>query len=134
TDFSEPVAVATTNKQPDLPNTVAERMQMKVDAEFARRPLADALQYLCDEVHVNLHVDGDGLKDAGYTKNMPQTFNLGQVPMIQALAKIVNSYQERNKEMVACVDQDKMLITVTTRKFAEAQGLEIFPLPATPDE
>ncbi len=111
--------------KPKLPPTIAGRIELPVDAEFNRTPLEPALQFLCDEIQVKLFVDGDALKDAGYTKNMPQTFTLGKVPMKEALSKIIETYQERDKEMVACFDDSKMLITVTTRKFAERDGLKI---------
>jgi len=134
TDFT-PAAVAAAPAQStstNLPESVVERMKLPVDAEFSRTPLEPALQYLCDEVKIGLFLDGDALKDAGYTKNMPQTFTLGKVPMIQSLATIVNYYQERGKEMVVSIDENEKKIIVTTLKFAEAKGLKLYPMPATP--
>lgn len=125
TDFSADVIVADTNK-PKLPDTVVERLRIPVDSEFNRRPLEMALQYLADEIQVNLHVDGDALKDAGYTKNMPQTFNLGLVPVEQSFAQIVNTYQEPGKIMVMSIDEKTKTIHVTTEKFALAKNLPIY--------
>lgn len=130
TNFTTANVASTTGMKPRLPETVAERLKLKVDAEFNRTPLEQALTYLCGEIQVNLHVDGDALKDAGYTKNMPQTFNLGKVPMQRALFEIVNAYQEQGKEMVISVDEATKTITILTRKFADAKGLPIFPLKA----
>lgn len=128
TDFAaEPVMVAAAQAQ-KLPETVAERMRIPVDAEFSRTPLEPALQYLCDEIQVKLIVDGDALKDAGYTKNMPQTFTFGKVPMERSLAHIINSYQERGKEMAASINEGTKTVIVTTKKFADQQGLPIYPL------
>ncbi|WP_437192799.1 hypothetical protein [Planctomicrobium sp. SH527] len=117
-------------KKAELPPTIAGRIELPVDAEFNRSPLEPVLQFLCDEIQVKLFVDGDALKDAGYTKNMPQTFTLGKVPMKQALMHILDTYQETGKQMVACFDEAKMQITITTRKFAERDGLKVsLPLP-----
>ena len=127
TDFSAAPSRATASS-PQRPETVVERLRLIVDAEFNRTPLEQALQYLCDEVQVHLAVDGDALKDAGYTKNMPQTFNLGNVPMEQALARIIDSYRERNKEMVVSIDESTKTLHVLTRKFAEAKEMPVFKL------
>lgn len=129
TDFdAEPVMIAAAQQKSELPATVAERLRIPVDAEFSRTPLEPALQYLCDEIQVNLIVDGDALKDAGYTKNMPQTFTFGKVPMERSLAHIINSYQERGKEMVVSINEETKTVIVLTKKFAEQQGLPIYPL------
>jgi len=128
TSFTAPAAE--TASKPKLPETVAERMKLPVDAEFNRTPFEQAVTYLCQEVQVEIFVDGDALKDAGYTKNMPQTFNLGKVPMQRALFQIVNAYQEKDKEMVISVNEKTKTITVTTKKFADARGLPVYPLKA----
>jgi hypothetical protein len=130
TDFeTEPAVAATEPEKPKLPETAAERMKLPVDAEFNRTPLQPALEYLCAEVEVNLFLDGDALEDAGYTRNMPQTYDLGKVPMEQALAAIINGYQEEGREMVVSVNEETKTVTVTTRKFAEQRELPIYPLP-----
>ncbi len=129
TDFTAeaPVLVAHGN-QPKLPDTVVERLRIPVDSEFTRTPLEQSLQYLCDEIEVKLFVDGDALKDAGYTKNMPQEFKLGMVPMELSLAHIINTYQEVGKVMVVSINEETKTITVTTQKFAEKEGLPIYQL------
>jgi hypothetical protein len=128
TNFTTASSVASSQNTKKVPETVVERMKTPVDAEFNRTPLEQALQFLCDEAQIHLFVDGDALKDAGYTKNMPQTFKLGKVPMQRALFEIINAYQERNKEMVISVDEKTKTITVLTRKFADAKGLPVYPL------
>lgn len=125
TDFTAEVVMVAETK-PNLPETVAERLRLTVDAEFNRTPLEQALQYLADEIQVQLFVDGDALKDAGYTKNMPQTFNLGKVPAERAFAEIINTYQEAGKIMVMSIDEQQKLITVQTLKFAEAKGMPVY--------
>lgn len=129
TDFTADVMIAANNNQSKLPETVVGRLQLPVDSEFNRTPLEQALQYLADEIQVNLYVDGDALKDAGYTKNMPQTFNLGTVPAIQSFAQIINSYQEPNKVMVMSIDEQTKTIHVLTEKFAKQKNMTIFQFP-----
>lgn len=125
TDFSvQTIAMNENNSR--LPNTVVERLQIPVDSEFNRRPLEMALQYLCDEIEVKLAVNGDALKDAGYTKNMPQTFNLGVVPVERALAQIVNTYQEPGKIMVMSIDEKTKTIHILTEKFAKQLNMPIY--------
>lgn len=125
TDFTADVIVAA-NDQPKLPDTIVERLRIPVDSEFSRRPLEMALKYLCDEIEVNLEVDGDALKDAGYTKNMPQTFNLGIVPVERSFAEIVNTYQEPGKIMVMSIDEKTKTIHILTEKFALQKNLPIY--------
>lgn len=124
TDFSTEVVVATNTSK--LPETVKERLSIPVDSEFSRRPLEMALQYLAGEIEVNMFVDGDALKDAGYTKNMPQTFNLGVVPVEKSFEQIVMNYQEVGKIMVMSIDESTKTITITTEKFAKQKNLPIY--------
>ena len=105
-------------------------MKLPVDAEFNHVPLEQALQYLCSEIQVRLEIEGDALKDAGYTRNMPQTFNLGRVPIQRALWEIVKKYQQRDKELIVSIDESTKTMTVSTRKFAAAHGLRVYPLSA----
>lgn len=110
---------------PKLPDTVLERLQLPVDAEFNRVPLQDALDYIGGEIQVAVEIDGDALKDAGFTKNMAQTFTLGKVPASDALKHIVGQYKEPGKEMVVVLDEPRKTLIVLTRKFADQQGLKV---------
>lgn len=124
TDFTAEVVVVSTGHK--LPETVKERLSVPVDSEFNRQPLEMALQYLAGEIEVSMFVDGDALKDAGYTKNMPQTFTLGVVPVEESFKKIVMNYQEAGKIMVMSIDEKKKSIRITTEKFAKRQNLPIY--------
>jgi len=124
-----PVAATGENTSPQ---TVAERLKLPVEAEFRRMPLRDALAYICGEIEVELSVDGDALKDAGYTQNMPQEFNLGKVPADVAISRIVGQYTGDGKDelrMVVVVEEAGRKLHVTTRKFAELQKLTPLALP-----
>jgi predicted Zn finger-like uncharacterized protein len=124
TDFSAdaPKMAAATQK---LPETVLERLQLPVDAEFNRMPLQEALDYIGGEIQVTIEIDGDALKDAGFTKNMAQTFTLGKVSAAAALKHIVGQYKEPGKEMVVVLDEPRKALLVLTRKFADERGLNV---------
>jgi hypothetical protein len=114
------------------PTTVAERLKLPVEAEFRRMPLRDAMAYICGEIDVELSIDGDALKDAGYTQNMPQEFNLGKVPADVAIGRIVGQYTGDGKEelrMVVIIDESTGTVHVSTKKFADLQQLTPLSLP-----
>ncbi|MEW4489654.1 hypothetical protein AB1L42_16350 [Thalassoglobus sp. JC818] len=128
TDFTQTVD---TQPQTDEPQkSVRERLKNPVDAEFNRMPLEKAFTYLCEEIGVVLEVDGIALENAGFTRNMPQTFNLGIVPAERAMAEIVNTYQEPGRTMAISVDESQNKIILTTKKFADQRGLEIYEFSA----
>ncbi|QDT31150.1 zinc ribbon domain-containing protein [Thalassoglobus polymorphus] len=126
TDFNTEVVIAAADNKPKLPDTIIERLKIPVDAEFNRTPLEPALSYLVGEVELKLEVDGDALKDAGYTKNMPQTFKLGVVPLEQSLKKILDNYQEEGKVMVMSIDEKTKTIHILTEKFAKQKNMPIY--------
>lgn len=125
TDFTAvpPTTVAGTSGE--TPKTVRERLQLPVDAEFNRVPLQEALDYIGREIQVSVEIDGDALKDAGFTKNMAQTFTLGKVPAATALGAIIKQYEEPGKQMVVVLDEARMTLIVLTKKFADERGLTI---------
>jgi hypothetical protein len=135
---SEPATrvVAAATESASLPTTVAERLKLPVDAEFRRTPLRDAFAYICGEIQVKLEIDGDALKDAGYTQNMPQIFNLGTVPADVALSRIVSQYDGDGKDelqMVVVIDEGTQSLHVLTRKFADKKSLTPLALPPAPE-
>ena len=121
---------------PANPTTIAERLKLTVDAEFGRTPLRDALAYICNEIDAKLEIDGDALKDAGYTQNMPQSFNIGKVPAEVALSRIVSQYDGDGKDelqMVVVIDEPSQTLHVMTRKFADQKKLTPLALPPAPE-
>jgi len=121
TDFSKPVKPSPGERLPEL---VADRLKKRIEIDFRRMPLQKALDYIAEETSVKSEIDGDALKDAGYTKNMPQTFKLGVVPATTALSRIIKQYPG----MVVVVQEDKKQVYLTTAKFAKMKGLKPFPL------
>jgi hypothetical protein len=130
TDFTAtaaPTAIAATPGR-QLPATVVERLNLDVDAEFSRTPLQEAFGYICGELQIKLEIDGDALKDAGFTQNMPQTFNLGKVPAAAAIHAIIKQYvpaNEPEKKMVISIDEANKTLIVLTEKFAKQRGLQV---------
>lgn len=121
TDFSQPAPKQPSKKIPEL---IADRLKLPVDIDFRRTPLQKAMAFIGEETFVRVEIDGDALKDAGYTQNMPQNMKLGQVSGVRALGAILKQYDK----MVISVDEQKKVMIVTTRKFAAQKGQPIFEL------
>lgn len=102
--------------------TLSEKLRRPIEIEFRRTPLEEALEFIGHEIGVEIELDGDALKDAGYTRNMPQTMTLGRVPAGRALRAILDQYQQPGKEMVLVLDEARHTITVRTLKFAAQSG------------
>lgn len=124
TDVGAAVAAAPVERADTRP--LAERLQTPLDAEFARMPLQEAIAYIAEEAGLTIDIDGDGLKLAGYTQNMPQTFDLGSVPAGAALAKILSQYE---KMRLAKTDAETTLRLTTVDALGEA---DLVPLPESP--
>ncbi len=110
----------------NLPKTVMERLKTEFEIEFTRKPLADAFAFLGDESKVTFVIDGDALKMAGYTKNMPQTFTLGKAPATKGIYTILT--WEKQEQMCLVVDDAKMEALITTTADAQAKGLKVVPV------
>ena len=72
-----------------------------------------------------MEVDGDGLRQVGYTRNMPQSLQLGTIPAMECLAAILKPYGQ----MVILLDEEKKSAVVTVRAVAEAKGITPLDLP-----
>ena len=121
TDFSKATGPGPSTDEPKLPTTIAGRLKLPIEADFARRPLQEAIADIAEATKLTIDIDGDALKFAGYTKNMPQSFSLGVVPCEQTLAKIFSQYDK----MCICVKDEKtMTLVVTTFQFAEKNNLK----------
>lgn len=132
TDFSKSKATAPPSKESDvkLPALVADRLkQLKVEIEFSRTPLQEAFKYIGDECKVNIDINGDALKAAGFTKNMPQTVSLGKVTGLEAIAAVLKRYEKEKIPMVLVIDESKKEALITTKEFADKDNLTIFALP-----
>lgn len=104
-----------------LPDLVIDRLKRKIDIEFARAPLQDAFKYIAEECKTGHDIDGDALKDKGYTKNMPQTFTM-QDTGLAAIKKIVSAYPN----MCLVIDEQKKEFLITTTTFAEKKNQKVY--------
>jgi hypothetical protein len=101
----------------DGPKTLAARLQTVVDVDFRRTPLSEAFESIGGDIGVTFELDGGALKLAGYTKNMPQTFQIKGAPAAQSLQKILAAYPK----LALVGDETRRTIVVTTTDAAAAQ-------------
>lgn len=112
-----------------LPDKIADRLKMKLDVDFRRTPLQEAVAFISTEIKTPFDIDGDALKAGGFTKNMPQTYQGEKMTALDAIAKILERYQDPQKPgntMVIVVNEEKKTITLTTKAFADQQKLTPF--------
>lgn len=101
---------------------VAERLKKKIDIDFRRTPLQDAVAYIADETKVKIDIDGDALKFAGYTKNMAQEFKMDQATGFAAFEKIFTA--KGQEKLCLVIDEKNNLAIVMTHQAAETKGLK----------
>ncbi len=114
---------------PKLPDLIADRLKVKIDVDFRRTPLQDAMAYIGGELKTTIDIDGDALKFGGYTKNMTQDMKLDAQPAKTALKQILDKYQDPvrpEKHMVIVVDEGKKTILVTTKASCDKNNLTPF--------
>ncbi len=121
TKFSDkPAAVPSEDTKTNIP--VAERLKKKIDIDFRRTPLQDAITYIGDETKVKMDIDGDALKFAGYTKNMAQEYKADQITGFAALEQIFTV--KGQEKLCLVIDEKKNQGLITTLQSAEAKGLK----------
>jgi len=132
TDFTAQAVVATQKPQKvdksKLP--LSERLQLKMNVDFRRTPLQEAFAYIADESKIDIEIDGDALKLAGFTKNMPQTFGMENATTLQAIYGIVKNYEAESAPLAIHVDEKGNRILVLTVPAATKQGLSTFDFKA----
>lgn len=119
TNFNAPSAGGTSVAQTRKP--LKDLLKTKIDVDFRREPLENAFNFIAGEAKFEIYVDGDGLKTAGYTKNMPQVFKADGITASSALAKIQSAYDK----MCFVVDEEKHLVTVTVLEKAKALNQKV---------
>lgn len=128
--LNAPAAPASPGEMPEgQPVPLAQRLKKPIEIDFRNTPLEDAFAYIGGEIGVDFDIDGDALKLSGYTRNMPQTFALGNVPADEGVAGIVNN--PKQDQIAVVLDEAKNVAIVTTKAVAEQKGLQpaTFPLP-----
>lgn len=120
TDAAEPPTLAANKKDANLPEKIADRLKKKIDVDFRRTPLQEAFNYIAEETSVKIEIDGDALKFAGFTKNMPQTFQMSQQPALGVIQKIVQAYDK----MCLVIDEKNKQAIITTYPSAKDKNLQ----------
>lgn len=123
TDFSAADSIA--SKSDDFPEKVMDRLKLTVLIDFRNFPLQEAMDYIGDVLRTEIVIDGDALKAAGFTQNLNQTMNLGNVTALQAFDAILRQYAAERDPMVISVDEAGGRIILGTRSAAELKGLKI---------
>ena len=110
-------------------SNVHKRLEQKVALNFKREPLQDAFITIAKQCQCEVTIDGDALKTEGYTKNMPQTFELNDTGLA-AIRKIVDRYDG----MCLVIPDGTQPFVITTESFARKRGLKIhnFTEPGAP--
>ena len=125
TDFDAAMPVVK-NSSTEIPARLEDRLKMKVLVIFNRTPLQEALAYIAESISTDLVLDGDGLKLAGFTQNMAQTIELGEVTALEGLDGIMQRYAKESDPLVLVVDEQKKQLLVTVKSKAAAEGLEVY--------
>jgi hypothetical protein len=124
TNFEEPKVTST--KSSSVPDKLVDRLKMKVLVDFRRTPLQEAFGYIGESIKTEVSIDGDALKAAGFTQNMPQTLDLGEVTALEALDGIIQRYAKERDPLVLIVDEDNKKLILSTKVKSEADGLTPF--------
>ncbi|MFO1021938.1 MAG: hypothetical protein U0903_14790 [Planctomycetales bacterium] len=128
-----PAAAAETksNDGPPVEKTLnlslEDRLRLRLDVDFRDVPLEDALDYIAQEIGCKLEIDGDALKNAGYTRNMPQRMRVQQKQASEVFGEILSRYTEKDA-MVLAVEKPEGPIWATTRSAATAKKWKILSL------
>jgi len=125
TNFDDEVNVAKSDG-PAVPDKIVDRLKMKVLVDFRRTPLQEAFGYIGESIKTEVVIDGDALKGAGFTQNMPQTFELGTVTAQAALHEIIKKYAQERDPLVLIVNESGKKLMLTTKVKAAADGLAVF--------
>ncbi|MEN9556353.1 MAG: hypothetical protein RLZZ232_2639 [Planctomycetota bacterium] len=128
TNFED--AAITSAEESAVPDRVADRLKMSVLIDFRRTPLQEAFGFIGESIRTDVAIDGDALKGAGFTQNMPQTMDLGTVTALAAIDRILENYAKERDPLVLIVDEQQKKLILSTKTKAEADGLQPFDTKA----
>lgn len=109
-----------------IPEKVVDRLDLKVLIDFRATPLREALSYIGECIKTEIEIDGDALKAAGFTQNMPQTYNSGSITARKAIDTIFQKYAGERDPLVLVIDEEGKRLLFSTVSKAQADGLTIF--------
>lgn len=108
-----------------FPDRIADRLSMNLLIDFRATPLQEAFGYIGESIRTEVVIDGDALKAAGFTQNMPQTYDLGKVTALKAIDTILKKYASERDPIVLIVDEAGQKLIVSTATKAKADGLTV---------
>ena len=85
-----------------------------------------AFKFIAEKCEIEIEIDGDALKAAGFTKNMPQTLTLGKVTGLEAIGTILKKYEKEKVPLVMVIQEDEKKVLITTSEFAKKGELTPF--------
>ena len=113
-------------KTTNAEGSVAAKLKTEVEVEFARIPLQDAFKFIAEKCEIEIEIDGESLKAAGFTKNMPQTLTLGKATGLEAIGALLKKYENEKTTLVLIIQEDEKKALITTTEFAEKNKLTPF--------
>jgi hypothetical protein len=116
----------------NIPEKIEDRLkQFTFEGEF-NNPFQDAIAYIATETKTQIDIDGNALKDAGFTKNMPIKMSIGKVNGLEALKQIILSEKCKppvpEKRICIVIDESTKKVLVSTEAFAKEAGQTVYPL------
>lgn len=125
TNFDEDPKLTDSGRQ-SIPDKIVDRLQMKILVDFRRMPLQEAFAFIGESIKTEVSIDGDALKGAGFTQNMPQTLDLGTTTALAAVNGIIQKYAAEKDPLVLIVDESGKKLLLSTKSKAEVDGLTVF--------
>lgn len=130
-DVEKPKTVGET-KTLEIEGAVAAGLKTEVEIDFAKTPLQDAFKFIAEKCEIEIEIDGDALKFAGFTKNMEQNLTLGKVTGLDAIAAILKKYENEKIPLVLVIQEDQKKALITTSEFAKKAELTPFDFSKPP--
>lgn len=109
-----------------------DRLILPIEANFNRTPLKDVFAFIGDYLKVEITIDGDALKAAGFTKNMPQTLMIEDATGLEVIGAILKKYENEKVPLVLVLQGEKALITTSEFAKKSEQTPFVFSKPAEP--
>jgi hypothetical protein len=97
--------------------SLTELLETQVDLEFRRTPLRKAFEEIAKTIGIEVKVNGNALKELGYTQNMPQSMKFEKKTAKHVFETILKQYEG----MVLILDKDQHSLLISTIQEAEKQ-------------
>ena len=112
-------------KTADPEGSVVAKLKSEIEIEFTKVPLQDALKFIAEKCDVEIAIDGEALKNSGFTQNMAQNLTLGKVTGLAAIESILKKYEKERgpQALVLVIQEDQKKALITTGEFAKKDEL-----------